>query len=226
MRKKLNIVLLFIISVLLSFGAGCTDTGRFAVSGKTGTLGLGGEFTAGIATNVNARVGLNMFDLSLDGQEIEDVEFDLGVDLSSFSALVDWHIFSDSFRVSSGLISMDNSVDLKARGASGVLQDIGDGSYDWSEIGTLSGSIESDDVAPYLGIGWGNPLTHSKRWGFTCDFGVAFTGSPDISLTADGILASDAAFQAELAELKGDIEDFFDSFKLYPVMSLSFFYRF
>jgi len=225
MRMKRNAILLLILSILLSCGTGCTDTGRYAVSAKGGTLGLGGEFTTALTSNINARVGINALDIDFDDQEIEDVEFDLGIDLSSYSVLVDWYAFNDSFRISGGIISMDNEVDLEARGPSGEFQEIGDVEYDWDDIGTLYGSIESDEVAPYVGIGWGNPLTHNKRWGFTCDFGVAFTSSPDVTLTASGGTMP-AGFDAELTKLQGDIEDFFDKFNLYPVIAVSFFYRF
>ena len=115
MRKKLSIFIFCVLSVLLSCGAGCQDTGRFAVSGKGGTLGLGGDFTTGITPTVNTRVGLSMLDLDFDEEEIEDIEYDLGIDLYSFSALVDWHPFDDSFRISGGFISMDNEIDLDAR---------------------------------------------------------------------------------------------------------------
>lgn len=220
---KRNAILLLILSILLSCGAGCTDTGRYAVSAKTSTLGLGGEFTTAVRSNINARVGINALDIDFDDQEIEDVEFDLGIDLSSYSVLVDWYAFNSSFRISGGIISMDNEVDLEARPTEDI--EIGDVYYTPAEVGTLYGSIESDEVAPYIGIGWGNPLTHKRRWGFTCDFGVAFTDSPDVTLAARGG-TEPPGFDEELAKLKGDIEDFFDKFKLYPVIAVSFFYRF
>jgi len=223
MRKKLNAILLLILSILLSCGAGCTDTGRYAVSAKTSTLGLGGEFTTAVTSNINARVGINALDVDFDDVEIEDVEFDLGVDLSSYSALVDWHVFDGSFRISGGIISIDNDIDLEARPTENI--EIGDVYFTPAQVGSLYGSIENDEVAPYVGIGWGNPLTHHRRWGFTCDFGVAFTSSPDVTLAARGG-TKPPGFDAELAKLKGDIEDFFDKFELYPVIAVSFFYRF
>ena len=224
MGIKLNAVLLLILSVLLSFGAGCTDSGRFAVSGKASTLGLGGEFTTGVTSNINARVGFNTLDYDLDDQEMDDIEYDLGLDFTSFTALADWYVFDGSFRISGGVLSMDHQFNLDGRPATD--QEIGDGTFTPEEIGTLSGSIEIDQVAPYVGIGWGNPLTHNKRWGFTIDFGVAFISSPDVSLSADGMLASDPAFQENLEQERVNIEDDMDSFKYYPVIALNLFYRF
>lgn len=223
MKMKLNAILLLTLSILLSCGAGCTDTGKYAVSAKSSTLGLGGEFTTAVTSNVNARVGINALDIDFDDQEIEDVEFDIGIDLSSYSALVDWYAFNNSFRISGGIISMNNEVDLEARPTESI--EIGDKEYTPAQVGTLYGSIESDGVAPYIGIGWGNPLTRSRRWGFTCDFGVAFIDSPDVTITAIGG-TEPVGFDAELAKFHDDIEDFCDKFKLYPVIAVSFFYRF
>jgi hypothetical protein len=218
---KLNAILLLILSIMLACGAGCTDTGKYAVSGKTSTLGLGGEFTTALTSNINARVGINALDLDIGEQEITDIEYDIGLDFFSFSALADWHVFNDSFRISGGIISIDNKADLEANGPSGEFQEIGDIDYDWDDIGTLSGSVEIDDLAPYVGIGWGNPLTHGKRWGFTCDFGVAFTSSPDVALAATGIVPAD-----ELEKERQNIEDDLDKFRFYPIIAVSFFYRF
>jgi len=222
MEKKLSAILLLVLSVLLCCGSGCADSGGLAIAGKAGTLGLGGELTKGITSNVNARVGINTLDLNFD-DEFDDIEYDVGLDFSSVSALVDWHIFSDSFRISGGVISMDHKLDLDATGAAGESEEIGDGTYTWADIGTLSGSVEVDDLAPYIGIGWGDPVDPSRRWGFYCDFGVAFTNSPDVKLTASGAAAGLAAdVQKEL----DDIEDDLDSFKFYPVLSVGLFYRF
>ena len=63
--------MLLILLVLLSCGVGCADSGGLAISGKTGTLGLGGELTTGITPNVNARVGLNTLGFDFD-DEIQD----------------------------------------------------------------------------------------------------------------------------------------------------------
>ena len=223
MRMKLSAILLLILSVLVFYGAGCTDSGKYAISGKASTLGLGGEFTTAVTPNINARVGYNMLDIDFDDEEIEDVEFDVGIDLSSFSALLDWYIFNGSFRLSGGIISMDNEIDLEARPTKDI--EIGDVEFTPEEVGYLYGSIENDEVVPYVGIGWGNPLTADRRWGFTCDFGVAFTSSPDVTLDARGG-TNPHELDEELAKQKADIEDFFDEFKLYPVIALSFFYRF
>lgn len=223
MSTRQKVILLSILSILLIHGEGCTDTGRFAVSGKASTLGLGGEFTAAIAPDINARVGINGLDVNLNDKEIENIDFDVGIDLFSYSALVDWYVFDGSFRLSGGIISMDNDIDLDARPTENI--EIGDLYFTPEQVGMLHGSVENDEVAPYLGIGWGNPFTANRRWGFTCDFGVAFIGSPDVTLTAVGG-TNPPQLETELAKERDDIKDFFDNFKLYPIIALNLFYRF
>ena len=119
---------------------------------------------------------------------------------------------------------MDHTLDLDATPSGNV--NIGDTDYTPAQVGTLSGDVEIDGIAPYIGIGWGDPMDRSKRWGFYCDFGVVFTDSPDVTLSANGTLASDPAFQANLAKERNEIEDDLEPFKFYPVISLGVYYRF
>ncbi len=98
--------------------------------------------------------------------------------------------------------------------------------YAADEVGALGGDVDFRPVAPYIGIGWGNPLGRTGRWGLATDLGVAFTGSPDIDLCASGPIGADPTFQARLAEEEKDIQDDLDIFKIYPVLSINLYYRF
>ena len=119
---------------------------------------------------------------------------------------------------------MDHTIDMKARPTAS--QEIGGEIYEASEIGTLKGSINVDGIAPYLGIGWGNPFAGERRWGFTFDLGAAFTSSPDVKLKANGTLATNSIFLENLEKERQDIEDDIDFIKIYPVISLGLYYRF
>ena len=222
MKKKLNAISVLILSLFFALGAGCEDSGGLAIAGKAGTLGLGGELTTAVASDINARVGFNRVDFDFDG-DVSDIDYDFGLDFHSFSALVDWFVFDGPLRITGGLISMDHQVDLQAGGISGELEGIGDGIYDWADVGTLSGEVEVDCIAPYLGIGWGNILDKSKRWGFYSDAGIAFTRSPDVTLSATG---KPPGLAADLARESEDIEDDLEPFKFYPVLSVGLFVRF
>jgi hypothetical protein len=47
-----------------------------------------------------------------------------------------------------------------------------------------------------------------------------------VALSASGTLASDPAFQANLAKERDEIEDDLEPFEFYPVLSLGIFFRF
>ena len=53
-------------------------------------------------------------------------------------------------------------------------------------------------VAPYLGIGWGNPVQNGKGWGMISDIGVLFQGSPKTTLTVTCTDRDCASSQATL----------------------------
>lgn len=222
MQKNLNTVLLLTLTAVFVLGAGCGNSGGLAVAVKTGTLGLGGELTAKATSDINARVGFNRMDFDFDGS-LANVDYDFGLDFRSYSFLLDWFVFDGPVRITGGLISMDHKLNLDAGGASGEFQRIGDNIYDWANIGVLSGVAEVDGVAPYVGIGWGDILDGSKRWGFYSDLGVAFTESPKVSLAATGMppgLADDLKRESD------EIEDDLKNFRFYPVLSVGLFIRF
>ncbi len=222
MDKRLQNLLLFALSLSTAFVAGCEDAGGLAISGKAGTLGYGGELTTAIRPGLNARVGINTLDWDFDA-DIADIDYDLDLGLDSITALVDWFVFNTPLRLTGGVIFMDNDLDLRARGSAGELEGIGDGTYDWASVGTLSGTVSVDNPAPYIGIGWGNILDKSKRWGFYSDFGIAFTDSPDVKLSSTGGVPGLAD---DLLRERTDIEDDLEPFKYYPVLSVGFFVRF
>lgn len=224
MEKKLTILTSCVLSMLLvPVPAHAGDSPGLAIAAKTGTLGVGGEVTARLAPNVNARAGVNTFNLSFDATE-DDIAYNFGVDFLSFSALLDWYIFNNSFRISGGVIVNQNELGATARPAGSYT--IGGMTYTPAEVGTLSGAITFDDVAPYVGIGWGNPFSRKKRMGLCCDIGVAYTGSPHVALAATGLLKDDPGFQTELENERRSFENEIKDYQFYPVLALWLYFRF
>lgn len=222
MRKSI-FILSGILLVLIPSKWGYAESGRFAVGGKVGTLGLGGEITAGITSNINTRVGINGFSYDYSGTE-GDVEYDIDLKLFSASLLLDWHPFGGGFRISGGLLINQNELDTQARPMTSYT--IGNTTYTPAQVGTLRGSIDFNDMAPYAGIGWGNAVGKDKKWGVTFDIGVVFQGSPKVSLTADGLLASDPTFQANLKREEDELQDALDEFEYYPAIAIGITYKF
>jgi hypothetical protein len=199
-------------------------TGDIAIGAKGGTLGIGGEVTVGIIPGVNFRTGYNAF--NYDGNTTKsDIGYDYKLKLGTLPVLVDWHPLPLSgFRLTTGLVINNNKIDATARPRGNYF--IGDQSYSATEIGTLTGKIEFNKVAPYAGIGWGNAVGKHLPITLTCDVGVLFQGTPKVSLAANGTSASLPAFQTELAKEVNTIKNSTDSIKYYPVISLGLAYKF
>ncbi len=209
--KKL-IVFLFFVFILSGIGFAQDKS----ISIKAGTLGAGVEAIKPISDKVEARIGINYFSYDYDTTE-SGIKYDLDLDLMSAGALIDYRPFNNKFFISAGVLWNDNEADLTAKYTGTIT--IGDNTYTSTQAGTVKGSLSFDDVAPYLGIGWRTPAKSDSSWSFTFELGVLYQGSPSISLTADGSLASNSSFVADLEKERCELEDDLDDYKYYPVIS-------
>lgn len=223
MRVKAGAIVSAVLITVLACGSARAAFDEFAIGAKTGTLGLGGDITTDLLPQVNLRGGVQWLDLGLDAQ-IGDVDYELDLDFLNPLVLLDWYPFKGSFRVSGGVLFNGSELHLEAK--SGQSVEIDDTVYTAAQLGTLRGEVDYQPVAPYIGIGWGNQLDSKGHWGLATDLGVAFTGSPDVDLSATGPIASDPTFRAHLAREERDVQDKLDAFKIYPVLSISLYYRF
>lgn len=222
--KSFRRLLFGLLLICLTVAPGFADTGDIALGVKASTLGAGAEGTVGLLQGLNLRGGVNALSFDFDA-ETSDVDYDVDADLLSFPIVLDWHPFKGSgFRITGGILINQNEGDAEA--TTEATYTIGDTVYTAAQLGSLSGKVDFNEVAPYVGIGWGNAVGKDKRWSFSCDFGVVFQGEANIDLAASGPIASDPTFQAELAKEKKALEDELDDYKYYPVISLGVTYKF
>jgi hypothetical protein len=200
------------------------DTGDFALGIKASTLGAGAEGIVGILPSLNLRAGANALSVDFD-INTSDIDYDVDADLLSFPILLDWYPFKKSgFRISAGALINKNEADAEATSQATYTIDGTD--YTAAQLGTLKAKVDFKEVAPYVGIGWGNAFGKNKRWSLTCDFGVVFQGEPNIDLAATGPIATDPTFQADLAQEKQELEDELEKYQYYPVIALGITYKF
>ena len=188
-----------------------------AIAPHIGTLGVGVDGAVAVSEVVSLRGGINLQPFSPEG-DFDDNAFTIDLPSPSLTALVDLHPGGSAFRFSAGIVYFGSDIELDA-----VLDepiDIGNGVYQPSEVGTLTGTLMTNALAPYLGIGVGNAARGGT--GFFLDAGVAFHGTPEVELSASGSIASDPTFQSNLAMEETEIEDDASSVKVYPVLSLGF----
>jgi len=194
------------------------------VTGRISTLGLGVEVTKSMTTALNARVGFNTWSYNENFSDNDGIEYEFNLELRSMSALLDWHPFNGGFRLSGGLFYNKNNITATAKPKSSY--SIGNSTYTAAQIGSVTANIDFKTMVPYLGIGWGNAVGKDKRLGIVFDLGIVYQGSPDVSMQATGLVASDPTFQADLAREEQELQNDVDEFKYYPVVSLGISYKF
>jgi len=200
-----------IAALSMATPAGAQEVGLAA---HVGSLGLGADVAVSVHPNVGLRAGGNFFPFDINFTS-SGVDYSLGLPSPQFMLLADLYP-TGSFRVSAGLMISSASFDLTGKLDGPV--NIGGTTYTPAEVGNLTGTLETRDVSPYIGIGFGNPA--SSRVGFFLDLGVAFHGNPQASAAADGPISTLPGFQADLDLEIQDIQDDVGSIIVYPVLSI------
>lgn len=207
-------LLLALFGLASSPQAAAADVG---LSAHGGTLGAGLDLAYGFNPYLTGRVGFNSLTLDEDFTE-GDIEYSTDLELESVHALADWHVFGGGFRLTGGAILNNNAFDGSAAINAG--DEIGDAT---ASGGRLALDVEYDEVAPYLGIGWGNRARGWSSVSFSIDAGLMFQGAPDVDVTET---ASTGVQQSDLNQEEREVEDELEDFEIYPVLSAAVVFRF
>jgi len=214
-----------LLATALLAGASAQAAAAAAVTVHGSSLGLGAGLTVGLTEQLNLRGQFNSFSYDFD-DEASDIDYDFDLELGSVGAMVDWHPGGGGFRLSAGFYLNDNEVNGTGEPTTATVE-IGDAIFDTADVGTLTADLGFDDVAPYLGIGWGNAVGREGRLGIALDIGVLLQGEPDVNFRAVGANpAIQDLIDAEVAQEEAEIQDDIDEFDLYPVITLGLNYRF
>ncbi len=199
------------------------------IAGQVGTTGVGFHATMPIKPNLNARVGLGYLGYTYSGRT-SDLDYDLKLTAKTYDALLDWYPRDDSkFRITTGLSYNGNKIDVRGRSNAVGSYTIQGNTYNAASFGNVTGKVDFNKVAPYLGIGWGRPSVKDKGWSFSTDLGVLFQGSPKSSLTHSGCTAPAAMcnqFSSDLAKENAALRAEVGKFKAYPVLRVGISYKF
>jgi hypothetical protein len=228
-----------------------------AVEARKTTVGV--SVDASILLGVGLSVGLplpNNFNvrgvyhgLSID-EEIEDDggNYEGEIRLRTFGALADWHPFGGAFRLTAGIKSNGNEINLSGIANDSNEFEIGDCAYNSNPADPLrvNGKVDFRSSAPYFGIGWGGNLNAEPGFYGVFDIGVMFSGSPNAALSASGSAtvannpnngsecgapgtprnASDPQLQQELRDAENDANEEAKDFKLWPNIAFGIGWRF
>ena len=203
-----------------------------AVNATVGTSGLGLEWSTPLHAKLRVRGLVSYATLERDETE-EGIDYTIEFESANIGAILDWHPFAGTFRLSTGLISTSFGLDLESS-TSQTDFDIGNSTYTGTNL-KLVGDAEFNPVAPYLGFGWASSLARSGLY-FSGDLGVMFIGEPKIALNASGQVSqgggpafdvrSNPLFQADLEIERQQLEDELEDFSLWPILNFGIGYRF
>jgi hypothetical protein len=200
---------------------------RTSLALSAGSPGIGVTLGRSLRDQVGVRVSGNFFTYGRTFEET-DVTYDGTIKLNTIGGFLDFHPGGSAFRLTGGIVVNNNRVEGTA-----VPEDtytLNGTTYSASEVGTLSGVGDLGDrsVAPYAGLGFGRSHGGGRVF-VTFDLGVMFQGLPQVSLSANGSLASDPAFQADLAAEESEINDELEQAwfsRYYPVVAIGIGIRF
>lgn len=220
---------IYVVSLALAIFGLASNVYAFdvAIGAKVSTLGVGFDLTTPLEENLNLRTGIQWLEYGVD-VESDGVNYDADLELFSTLMVADWHPFGGVFKITGGFLINDNNVSGTGEATPGAVSTftINDTVYNAADIGKLEAEISYNTVAPYLGIGWGNPVSKDSNWTFFCDIGVAFMGSPSVDVKASGAIASNEIFMTGLEQERKEIEDNLDPYGYYPVVTLGLSYKF
>jgi hypothetical protein len=193
-----------------------------ALAIKGGAFGLGVEYTYDVSERLSIRGGINGSQLGFDADEA-GIEYDVDWVWDSLSIAVDFHPRRNALRLTLGVLSNDNGLETASRLSGPVT--VGDTTYTSAQVGTLRGTVSFDGTAPFAGVGW-DWSRAKRRFGMSLDLGLLSQGSPVLTLSADGGLVGDPAFEADLAAEKLELEESLEDLDVVPYVTLGFVFRF
>lgn len=216
MKRLLTLGLLLVIFTVTTK----VSAQDYGVALKVSTLGFGIEGMRSFGPDFNVRAGAAFFSISQDGGGgTEDYVYTADANLTSVSLLADYFPFGQTFRLTGGMMLNLNKFAISLVPTDSYT--IGGDVYTPELLGTLNADINFSKIAPYIGIGFGNPMGGDSGLKFTFDIGTFYQGAPGVDLSAEGLISPSAS-----PEQAAVLENNLDWFKWYPVLSLGLSYKF
>jgi len=186
-----------------------------------GTLGVGADIATSFGSRIGLRSGFNFFPTDID-RAISDVPYQIDFASPTFTVMLDLYLLGP-LRVSGGAVYTTDDIVLAGELTGPVTID--GNTYSPAQIGTITGTILTNELSPYAGIGLGNP--GRSRFGLYLDLGVAFHGTPGFTLTAVGGSANTLLqFQSDLNAEALSIQNDLSKITVYPVVTIGFYIGF
>lgn len=214
---------------------------RFGAGMKVSTLGIGIEGAARVTDRSDIRGSFNFYNYNRTFDK-DGIDYDGDLRFRSVQITYDQYL-AGLFHVSPGiLLHNGNRAVADASVPAGQSFSLGDTTFFSNATNPVrgTGTLEVRNMAPMVLAGIGNLLPgNGGRFGLSFDAGIAFQGSPDVSIiltgtacavnptTACANAASDPIVQAAIQrEQDKIIDDTKTVVKYYPVVSVGFIWKF
>ncbi len=207
------------IGALLAPGLAFAD---FSIGAKVGTGGTGLEASYHFDRQFAMRATAGTFTYR-DVREVSDINYEYDLALNGGALLLDIAPKGRGFYMTGGVFINATVFEATAEIVDNIT--VGRTTYTAADVGDLSGDVDFNPIAPYIGLGW--------RWranqpgiSLGIEAGLLFQGQGDVELTATGPIATDPGFLADLERETDELEDKLGVAKLYPVLEARISYRF
>jgi hypothetical protein len=241
--SRLTILLALFVAGIMPLGCfGQTSSlPRFGIAVSAGSLGAGIEAATATTRRSNLRFGFNYFSYDLSGTRSSDnLSYDGTLRVASAEVLWDQYL-AGPVHISGGALIYDGfrgTANLHVPAGQSLTLNHATYFSAPSDPVTGTGVISSRKAAPVVLLGFGNLLPRSARH-FTVNFdlGVAFQGSPNAKLNLLGSVcsspnagcapvSSQPSVEANVLAEQNKINNDLAPFKFYPIVRLSFGYKF
>jgi hypothetical protein len=184
-----------------------------------GTEGVGVTVTAPVINNtLNINFGFSRFNNGFNFSA-NQARFKANATLGAIPVTLSYYPFSGSFNADAGILFNQNQVSVSAIPMAGAF--IIDGHVGSS----LTGKTGFNAMAPYIGIGLGNPVVAGSPWSLNANIGMMYEGTPDVRLNAGGA-ADNPQMTADVKKIQNQVNRELDFLSFWPVASVSVSYRF
>lgn len=196
---------------------------QWALSVKGGTMGIGGEIVKGFGKHFSVRLGYNMFNyahtLSPVGDAEDSVRAEINLKVQNATLIADW-FFWRGCHLSAGLVmnlsKLETSMYLDKKFKVGAID------VSPEKVGHATIIIANPKYTPYIGIGFGRPISYDHRFSMNVDLGMLYTGGIKVEKFGATGLLEPTGGEENRAQFEKNLKWAY----AYPVITLQMSYKF
>lgn len=198
---------------------------EFAIGPNAGTTGVGIQLSTPLVPKyLNLTFGYSWFDLGFHAK-YSSQNYKGNIRVGGAPIYLSVYPFGPQFHLDAGLYINETCIRLSAAPSSNGTYLFNGHTYHVPTIGAVAGQTHFDPVAPYFGIGWGNPFFGSSHWTFSANAGLFIEGSSKAILTGANVNAVPGA-ATNIAEAQKTFNGEISFLSIYPVVTFGLIYRF